>query len=198
MNLQILILAGVCVMLMLVVAVQSFQLRSATKLQIKSSAAPPPVRVSEPTAAELETKLKAAYEAKIGEATVTFGTDLQATSTRLSEQVSRLTTTVIEEELEAYQKTLEEVRHVATQAMEQIHQAVEHQRVELRDGMEVELAAEKKLLADKFDAKMGDVVSSYISESLGSGVDLGAQMQFILTSLEAHKEEIRKDLLNGV
>jgi len=116
----------------------------------------------------------------------------------LSEQVSRLTTTVIEEELEAYQKTLEEVRHVAIQAMEQIHQAVEHQRVELRDGMEVELAAEKKLLADKFDAKMGDVVSSYISESLGSGVDLGAQMQFILTSLEAHKEEIRKDLLNGV
>jgi len=198
MNLQVLILAGVCVMLMLVVAVQSFQLRNATKLQIKSSAAPTPVRVSEPTAAEIEIKLKAAYEAKIGEATVTFGTDLQATSARLSEQVSRLTTTVIEEELEAYQKTLEEVRHVATQAMEQIHQAVEHQRVELRDGMEVELAAEKKLLADKFDAKMGDVVSSYISESLGSGVDLGAQMQFILTSLEAHKEEIRKDLLNGV
>ncbi len=198
MNLQVLILAGVCVMLILVVAVQSFQLRSTTKLQIKSSAASTPVRVSEPTAAALEIKLKAAYEAKIGEATVTFGTDLQATSTRLSEQVSRLTTTVIEEELEAYQKTLEEVRHVATQAMEQIHQAVEHQRVELRDGMEAELAAEKKLLADKFDAKMGDVVSSYISESLGSGVDLGAQMQFILTSLEAHKEEIRKDLLNGV
>jgi hypothetical protein len=81
--------------------------------------------------------------------------------------------------------------------MEQIHQAVEHQRVELRQGMEAELASEKKLLADKFEAKIGDVVASYISESLGSGVDLGAQMQFILTSLEAHKEEIRKDLLNG-
>jgi hypothetical protein len=45
---------------------------------------------------------------------------------------------------------------------------------------------------------MGDVVVSYISEALGSGVDLGAQMQFILSSLEAHKDEIRKDLLNGV
>jgi hypothetical protein len=82
--------------------------------------------------------------------------------------------------------------------MEQIHQAVEHQRVELRQGMEAELESEKKILADKFDAKIGDVVASYISESLGSGVDLGAQMQFILTSLESHKEEIRKDLLNGV
>jgi hypothetical protein len=61
--------------------------------------------------------------------------------------------------------------------------------------MEAELASEKKLLADKFDAKMGDVVASYISESLGSGVDLGAQMQFILQSLEAHKADIRKDLV---
>ena len=63
--------------------------------------------------------------------------------------------------------------------------------------MEAELAGEKKLLAEKFESKMGDVITSYISESLGSGVDLGTQMQFILTSLEAHKDDIRKDLLGN-
>jgi hypothetical protein len=178
-----------------IILIQGFQLQRLRRAQAALQGQPKPLRVTEPTAAELESRLKAAYEAKIGEATQTFGADLTDTSKRLSEQVSRLTTTVIEEELEAYQKTLEEVRKVATQAMEQIHQAVEHQRVELRQGMEAELASEKKLLADKFDAKMGDVVASYISESLGSGVDLGAQMQFILASLEAHKEDIRKDLL---
>jgi hypothetical protein len=195
---QLLILAGIVVMLVIVVVVQGVLLQRAGKQEQAVAAARPKSLISEPTAADLESKLKAAYEAKIGEATQTFGTDLQGTSTRLSEQVSRLTTQVIEEELEAYQKTLEEVRHVATEAMEQIHQAVEHQRVELHEGMEAELAEEKKHLAAKFDAKMGDVVASYISEALGSGVDLGAQMQFILTSLEAHKDEIRKDLLNGV
>ena len=123
-----------------------------------------PIKVTGPTAAELEAKLKAAYEAKIHEATEVFGTDLTATSKQLSDQVKRLTTTVIEEELEAYQKTLEQVRQAATQAMDQIHQAVEHQRVELRQGMEAELESEKKALADKFDAKIGDVVASYISE----------------------------------
>lgn len=198
MNIEIMILAGLVLMLTIVVVVQSAYVHKLQKNLHELEAKPKPLKVSEPTAAELEQRLKAAYEAKIGEATQTFGTDLQNTSAKLSEQVSRLTTTVIEEELEAYQKTLEEVRKVATQAMDQIHQAVEHQRVELRQGMEAELEGEKKLLADKFDAKIGDVVSSYISESLGSGVDLGAQMQFILTSLEAHKEEIRKDLLNGV
>jgi hypothetical protein len=195
---EIIILVGVVLMLTVVVVTQSLQLHRFALLQKEHENQPKPVGVSQPTAADLEAKLKVAYEAKIAEATATFGADLKATSGKLSEQVSRLTTTVIEEELEAYQKTLEEVRKVATQAMEQIHQAVEHQRVELRQGMEAELAAEKKLLADKFDAKMGDVVASYIAESLGSGVDLGAQMQFILTSLEAHKDDIRKDLLSGV
>jgi hypothetical protein len=195
---QVIILAGLVLMLTLVVVIQSFQMRRVQKQQKAMMGQPKPIKINEPTQAELEAKIKAAYEAEIAKSTQTFGTDLQATSAKLSEQVSRLTTTVIEEELEAYQKTLEEVRKVAIQAMDQIHQAVEHQRVELRQGMEAELAEEKKLLADKFDAKIGDVVSSYISESLGSGVDLGAQMQFILTSLESHKEEIRKDLLNGV
>ena len=195
---QLLIGSGIIVMLLIVIAVQSMQLRKAGSLATKQAAQPQPIRVSQPTAENLEAKLNTAYETKITEATQIFGNDLQATSGRLSEQVSRLTTQVIEEELEAYQKTLEEVRHVATEAMEQIREAVEHQRVELRQGMEAELAQEKQHLADKFDAKFGDVVSSYISESLGSGVDLGAQMQFILTSLESHKKEIRKDLLNGV
>jgi hypothetical protein len=200
MTIIVIVLTGGLIGLAVVVYMQMMQLRKQGGGQHPAAGQnqAQPVVVSQPTAAELEARLKAAYEAKITEATATFGTDLQATSKKLSEQVSRLTTTVIEEELEAYQKTLEEVRQVATKAMEQIHEAVEHQRVELRQGMEAELASEKKLLADKFDAKIGDVVSSYISESLGSGVDLGAQMQFILTSLESHKEDIRKDLLNGV
>lgn len=195
---EVVILAGVVVMMVVVVVAQSLRLKKLETQKVEADQKPKPLKISQPTEQELDLKLKAAYEAKITEATQTFGTDLTATSKKLSEQVSRLTTTVIEEELEAYQKTLEEVRKAATQAMDQIHQAVEHQRVELRQGMEAELESEKKVLADKFDAKMGDVVASYMSEALGSGVDLGSQMKFILQSLESHKEDIRKDLLNGV
>lgn len=195
---EVVILAGVVVMMVVVVVAQSLRLKKLQTQKVEADQKPKPLKISQPTEQELDLKLKSAYEAKITEATQTFGTDLTATSKRLSEQVSRLTTTVIEEELEAYQKTLEEVRKAATQAMDQIHQAVEHQRVELRQGMEAELESEKKVLADKFDAKMGDVVASYMSEALGSGVDLGSQMKFILQSLESHKEDIRKDLLNGI
>lgn len=198
MNLTIYILAGVIGILAVLVLVQSVQLGSLKAKMVKLSAKPKPITVSEPTAAELEARLKEAYDAKIVEATATFGEDLKGTSTRLSEQVSRLTTSVIEEELESYQKTLEEVRHTAVEAMDKIRTAVEQQRVELRQGMEADLAAERDKLAAKFDTKMGDIVASYIAESLGGGVDLGAQMQFIMASLEAHKDELKKDLMSGV
>lgn len=198
MNLAIYILAGVIGILAVLVLVQSLQLGGLKTKLAKLSAKPKPITVSEPTAAELEARLKTAYDAKIVEATATFGEDLKGTSTRLSEQVSRLTTSVIEEELEAYQKTLEEVRHTAVEAMDKIRTAVEQQRVELRQGMEADLAAERDKLAAKFDTKMGDIVASYIAESLGGGVDLGTQMQFIMASLEAHKDEIKKDLMSGV
>ena len=197
-DLTTLILAGVVVLLTLVTVVQSFQLSRLRKLEQDTADKPKPIKVSQPTAAELEAKLKAAYEAQIATTAQVFGEDLKATSARLGEQVSRLTTTVIEEELSAYHQTLEQVRQSATEAMEKIRAAVEQQRVELHDGMKADLDAERARLIEKFQAKMGDVVSSYIAESLGGGVDLGAQMQYILASLEAHKDDIAKDLHNEV
>ncbi len=159
---------------------------------------PRPITVPEPTVAELEAKLKASYEAEIAKSTQVFAVDLQGTSTRLSEQVSRLTTQVIEEELGAYQSTLEELRKVAAGTMDQIRSSVESQRLELRTSMEADIATERERLIAKFEAKMGDIVASYIAESLGGGIDLGSQMNYIVASLEAHKDDIRKDLTNGI
>jgi hypothetical protein len=195
---ELLILAGIIIVLTLVIGLQSLQLRHVRRQAQELADKPRPIKVSQPTAEQLEAKLTAAYEAQIAASVQVFGQDLKATSVRLGEQVSRLTTTVIEEELEEYQQTLEQVRATATEAMEKIRAAVEQQRIELRQGLEAELTAERERLADKFNAKVGDVVSSYIAESLGGGVDLGAQMQYIVGSLETHKEDIKKDLVSGI
>jgi len=162
----------------------------------KPSAPAEPV-LTPPTAAELEAQLKLAYELQITNASQKLGVDLKSTSDRLSQQVESMTTRVIEEELGDYKKTLEEVRKVATDTMQQIHFAVENQRLELRQSMEAELAEERKRLVAQFDTRIGDIVSSYVAESLGGGVDLGSQLQFITQSLESNKEELKKDLLGG-
>ena len=198
MSLQLIIIAGFAALLLIGVAVLFLMLQTANQKLAGQAAAPQVPTVTAPTVAELELKLKTAYEAEITKSTQVFAVDLQATSARLSEQVSRLTTQVIEEELGAYQSTLEELRKVAAGTMEQIRANVETQRVELRTSMEAEVAIEREHLIEKFQVKMGDIVAGYISESLGGGIDLGSQMSYIVASLEAHKDDIKKDLSNGV
>ena len=192
------ILAGVSVLLAIALVVQQLRAEKVRHQLVELQAKPKPLKLEDTSAAELEAKLKAAYEVKIGEATIAFGDDLRTTSTKLSELVARLTTDVIEQELKAYHDTLDGVRATATEAMEKIRAAVEEQRVELRKGMASDVAAEQARLIERFDTKFGDVVTSYIAESLGGGVDLGAQLQYVISSLESHKDEIKKDLTNGV
>lgn len=153
--------------------------------------------ITGPTVAELEAQLKLAYENQITNASRVFGEDLKTTSATLSDQVVRLSGKVIEEELGAYQKTLEEVRKVATETMQQIHDAVDGQRVELRLNMEQEIAEERLRLVQQFDTRLGDIVASYVAESLGTGVDLGAQLHYITQTLEDNKAAIRKELLGN-
>ena len=197
MSLETIFFAIISLVLIIGMTILWFMLQKANKKLSVQATAPIIPTVTAPTVAELELKLKTAYEAEISKSTTVFATDLMATSARLSEQVSRLTTQVIEEELGAYQSTLEELRKVAGGTMDQIRAGVETQRVELRKNMEADVALERERLMAKFEVKMGDIVAGYISESLGGGIDIGSQMSYIVTSLEAHKEDIKKDLTNG-
>lgn len=157
---------------------------------------PQPV-ISQAAREELEEKLRGRYEAEIEAASRNLSQELAVTSKSLMEQVSRLTAKVIEAELEGYQQTLEEMRMAAAQTVEDIHQTVEDQRAELRAQMREEVKAERERLVAQFDTRLGDIVASYVTESLGGGVDLGAQMSYITSALEERREDIKKDLLGA-
>ncbi len=49
---------------------------------------------------------------------------------------------------------------------------------------------------DQFNTRLNDVVSSYLTECLGSQVDLGAQSTYIFAALEQHKADIKRDVLS--
>lgn len=158
----------------------------------------PTPHITPEEATELEAKLQAAYNEQIKLATAAFAQDLSSTSKRLSEQVERLTTQVITSELEQYQQTLERVRGVAEGTAGQIQKAVEEQQGEMRKTLEATLQAEKTRQLQLLDQRLGDIVSGYIAESLGQGVDLGAQADYIVKALEARREDIKRDLGHGV
>jgi phenylpyruvate tautomerase PptA (4-oxalocrotonate tautomerase family) len=55
-----------------------------------------------------------------------------------------------------------------------------------------ELANEKQRLAQLLDTKLADAVASFLVETLGKEVDLGAQAAYLTSMLEAHKDELIK------
>jgi hypothetical protein len=151
--------------------------------------------ISPQTAAELEAIAKANYLRVLDESNATFKADLEATSKRLGEQVTDLTTRVIEKELDQYHDVLEEVTTATTQTMSRIQEVIDERRKKVEETMLAEVQAEKQRLLERFDDHLSDIVSSYLVESLGQNVDLGAQTAYIIKALDEHKEELKREVL---
>jgi hypothetical protein len=99
-------------------------------------------------------------------------------------------------EFEKYQVSLSALRDQTVGEFTKIQQELDHRKLELMEHLEREVAEERARRVDAFNARLGDVVSSYLTESLGNQVDLGAQTTYIVQVLEEHKEDIKRDVLS--
>jgi hypothetical protein len=102
--------------------------------------------------------------------------------------------TVLTAEFEKYQVSLSALRDQTIEQFGSIQQELDHRRLELMEHVDRQVAEEHARRVEAFNARLGDVVASYIAESLGSQVDLGAQTGYILEVLEKHKEDIKRDV----
>lgn len=146
---------------------------------------------------ELNKNTQSAFEFAVNEAARKLHADLEATSANLNRLIVRLTTEVVEKELEDYRQSLAAARQTALGSLEQMQKAVEQKQLSLESDMDSELAKRREHLMRQLDEKLGQAVSAYIVESLGQGADLGAQKAFLLRSLERNKEMLKQDLKDG-
>ena len=107
----------------------------------------------------------------------------------------RLSTDLIAE-FEKYQVSLGALRDQTIEQFSKIQTELDHRRLELIEHVDRQVAEEQEKRLAHFNDRINDVVTSYITESLGSNVDLGAQTDYILQTLEANKEQIKKDVLS--
>jgi phenylpyruvate tautomerase PptA (4-oxalocrotonate tautomerase family) len=148
--------------------------------------------------ARLVKQAEAQFEAVVQDGTKQFRADLAATSTLLSDQVKRMTTEIITEELESYRHSLEDLRKQALAVMAEVQKAVEQQRTALATGLEGEMKVERERLGAQLDTKLAEMVSSFLVETLGNKVDMGAQGTYLFQMLEEHKAELAKELTDVV
>jgi hypothetical protein len=158
----------------------------------------PEVQVPAIDTAALQVSAQKAFTAAVDEAAVQFKQDVAGSSGRLSELIVRLTTDVVERELDTYRTELAGARDAALKSFQAMQQTITTKQTELESGLDSEVAARKEDLLKRLDAKLGMAVMTYVVERLGQGVDLGAQRNYLLESLERHKDELKQDLKDVV
>lgn len=135
--------------------------------------------------------------------------DLQTTTAQLNKQLEKLGTDIAVHEMKRYHENLEELRQQTESEISDAqieitkHQAdikakLFERQAELEAKLSEDIIAEKKILTQQIDTKLADAVSSFIVETLQHNVDLGAQGEYLTTTLEEHKAELVKEINNEV
>lgn len=153
-------------------------------------------QISPEKLAELNNKIEKQAEAAIEQASTSLKESLDKSLGQVGQNVGDLSDKIIQDELTKYQNALEEVRQASVDKLSEVQASIDKRRSELEEALTADVAAEKAKVLERFDKQIGEIVSAYLIEALGSGVDLGAQSSYIMATLEQNKAEIIKALEN--
>lgn len=122
-------------------------------------------------------------------------TAINGAVSRIAEHVEQLTNTTLNAEFQKYQLSLQALREQSITEFTKLQQELNGQRDQMIQNLDKQVAAEYSKRLDQLNAKIDDVVSSYVIESLGTDVDLSEQLKVVLKNLDKHKQDIKKDIL---
>lgn len=131
-----------------------------------------------------------------GEASVRFKKTLDNNVDQLSVKISDMASNSLSGEFEKYQVSLQALRDQSIQEFSKLQKELDDRRTQLTEHLDKVIQTEGEKRLGALDTRMNDVISSYLIESLGNQVDLGAQSAYIFETLEKHKDEIKKDILS--
>lgn len=153
-----------------------------------------PVRLPPEVREKMLAKAEAEFKAILDRASTELQTDLKTTTANLSEQLEKLGKSIAETESERYKTTLESLRTQAETVIVAAQSEVKDHQTDIKAKLSDNIKQEQDRLIAQLDTKLGDAVSSFLTETLQHNVDLGAQMPYMIASLEEHKAELIKGI----
>lgn len=142
--------------------------------------------------------------------------DLEATANALNKVLQKIGSEVVGNEMERYRLQLEQIRKQADGAISGAQSEIDKHQLALRTQLEEEqatlrakltqeiaaerdrlmqeLATDNQRLANQIDQRLADAVASFLLETLGHDVDLGAQAKYLTATLEQHKDEFKQSI----
>ncbi len=164
-----------------------------------------PVRLPTEVKEHLLEAAEVKFQTIINHSSAELEYDLKTTAAKLDSRLGKLGSEIVGEEMKRYRVDLEQLRKQTEANIENAqkdinaHQAdlkarIDARRAELEAAMNAEITAEKQVLINLANSKLADAVASFLIETLGHDVDLGAQTAYLTAMLEEHKAEILKGI----
>lgn len=108
----------------------------------------------------------------------------------------------LQKQIEQHQSALEhtllqlqtEIESSLTKRQATFEQKLGAREAALNADLDQQVAKERELLLKQIDVKLGDAMASFLINSLGTNVDLGAQTPYLLQLLESKKAEFKKEI----
>ena len=120
---------------------------------------------------------------------------LNQTLSRVEQEVNNELAGASSEEFAAYRQSLAALTKQNNDQLASLQKDFDAWRQSFSAQLDQTMAQERARTAQELDRRINDVIAGYLLEALGNNVDLGAQAPYIMKSLEAHKEEIKKDIV---
>jgi len=146
---------------------------------------------------ELRNRGRLHFEKIIAENAMFLQQDLRLTTSELNEYMKQELSSKLREEFSKYEESITDAKQLAIESIEKTKQTIEEERQLLGQKLSEEVEAEKERMLKRFAENTGDIVNHYVLASIGEQIDLSDQLEFILSDLEANKDNILEDIKHG-
>jgi len=143
---------------------------------------------------EMLAKAERDFEKMIDHSITELQSDLEKTSSEVSQHFSKISSNIINNETDQYRQMVENLRLKTSEIIDISRKEIIDHQTDLKVGLGDNIEAEKQLLIKQIDTKLADSVSSFLIEAMQHNVDLGSQTKYIIEALESHKDELKKEI----
>jgi len=120
--------------------------------------------------------------------------DLHTIGEDVTEFIKERAGDILKEEFGEQKKAIVAAQQHLSQTFLQVDTAIQQQQKEISAQYLKELQAEKERRLQDFSTNMADIVTKHVEQTLSAHMDIGQQMKYILSNLEANKQAIIEDI----
>jgi hypothetical protein len=146
---------------------------------------------------ELRNRGRLHFEKILSENAMFLQQDLRLTTAQLNDYMKGQISSELKQAFQNYQGAITDAKQLAIESIEKTKTAIDDERKNLVGQLEAEVAEEKERRIKQFEERMSEIINHYVLAAIGNQIDLGDQLEYILTEMEAHKQAILEDVRSG-